>query len=1012
MEDTLKWTGERYLPGTDPKICGVEIHYEHLHRYAFASHLVKDKDVLDLACGEGYGSYKLSRAARSVIGIDIDSKAVDHAQCQYQCDNLRFMQGSILDVPIIGEKKFDVIICFEAMEHIEEHVKLLSEVKRLLRDDGMFIVSTPNKKVYTDDHSYHNPFHVKELYLEEFSDLLRTYFSNLGFFGQRVFTGSNIWRLYTDSENSKNFDFVIEADKEKFRFEAESNKIPLYFIAVASNVPLNDMMPEKSYMVDLSNTLQWVEIERAQGLAKRLADSQAPANQLAEMKRTVLWHLISKYDNEFVERVLPKKTRRRQLYSLVIKSLRILVNEGWSSLQRQYHERKRVKKMESAISAIRSRAVTERYHPGQWNGEEIVLPQPSGPVTVSIIIPVHNKYEYTYNCLKSILKNTNASYEVVIVDDASSDSTVELLKKVKNAVVIRNEANLGFVGSCNKGIAYSHGKYVLFLNNDTLVTESWLEPLLKAIERENVGAVGAKLIYPNGKLQEAGGIIRNDASGWNYGRGDDPERPEYNFVRKVDYCSGAALLVRKDLLDRCGGLDRRYEPAYYEDTDLCFTIRSLGYDVLYQPASTIVHFEGVTSGTDVNSGVKKYQDVNREKFLEKWQKVLSEDHYPPDSSNLFPARNRGAGKNILVIDHYVPTFDRDSGSYRMFNFLKILSELGHKVTFIGDNSERLEPYTSTLQQAGVEVVYEPYVASIEDYLSTNGHFFDIVMLSRAHVASKYINEVKRLCTNAKVIFDTVDLQFIREHRRAEVEHDKGIMEESVRLKEMELGLVAISDVTLVVSPVEREVLAREMRMADIEVLSNIHEVKGAEKPFSGRRDLMFVGGFIHTPNVDAVKWFVKDVFPLIKKEIPGVKFYVNGNEPSEDIKKLASSDIIVSGYVKDLGPYFEMCKVFVSPLRYGSGVKGKINQSMSYGLPVVTTSIGAEGMGLTDGKDALIADDPLKFAEKVVKLYRDEETWNTLSVNSIKNVREHYSYDLAREKIKEIIDSISLAEKK
>lgn len=732
------------------------------------------------------------------------------------------------------------------------------------------------------------------------------------------------------------------------------------------------------------------------------------SNELASIKQSVVWRLLMKFHNGFVERALPQNTRRRELYDLGLKGCRILVNDGIRSLCWHYKERKRVKKFESGLNLQADNYMKEVIESAFaiQDVRGIVFDRPPKNPDVSIIIPVYNNIECTLNCLKSISMNTRGSFEIVIVDDASEDDVQDALKNIGNITVIRNENNAGFVESCNKGAKRCKGKYILFLNNDTLVTENWLEPLIQAMELQDVGAVGAKLVYPDGRLQEAGGIIWNDASGWNYGRGDDPAKPEYNFVRDADYCSGAALIVRRDLFEELGGFDEQFKPGYYEDTDLCFSIRDLGYRVLYQPRSVVTHFEGLTSGTDINTGMKRYQEVNKEKFSRKWNQVLTKEHYKPDHMNLFPARIRTAGKNILVIDHYVPTYDRDSGSLRMYHLLKILAELGHSVTFIGDNPARLEPYTTELQQSGVEVLFWPYISSIEEYLLNKGNFFDIVILSRAHIAKKHIYPVRRHCRDAKIIFDTVDLQFLRESRQAEVEGKKNILVEAEESKQLELQLARLSDVTWVVSPIEREILSKEDPSLRVDVVSNIHIINGCLNPFSERKGILFLGGFAHMPNVDGVKWFVEEIFPLIKEEIPDLTFYIVGNEPPYDITSLNSQDIIVTGYVEDLSPYFNSCKVFVSPLRYGAGVKGKINQSMSYGLPVVTTSIGAEGMALVDGKNALISDQPEEFADSVVELYRNEQLWSVLSRNSIENVRENFSYDMAKETLREMIDNL------
>ena len=727
-------------------------------------------------------------------------------------------------------------------------------------------------------------------------------------------------------------------------------------------------------------------------------------SQMEQIHRSIVVQFMSRYQR-VIDKLLRPGTRRRYYYELGLTGIRVILNEGWKSFFRKvklwFQLRKTILRRHMP-SLPRFKASISRKE-----AKKLVFPEPSQKLGLSIIIPAYNNWQYTVHCLKSICENTDGDYEVIVVDDASTDETAKVLSEVNNLCLIRNKQNAGFIESCNHGAKESKGEYVLFLNNDTMVTKNWLPPLFEIIVREDVGAAGSKLVYPNGKLQEAGSIVWNDGSCWNYGRGYDPDEPEYNYVREIDYCSGACLLVKRELFEKIGGFDKKFKPGYYEDTDLCLSIRNLGYKVMYQPLSVIVHLEGITSGTSTSSGIKRYQEINKPKFAEKWNAVLQKHHYSPGPENLFLARDKRLGQRILVMDHYVPTYDRDSGSLRMFNMLKILVELGNKVTFIGDEPLRMEPYTQELQQKGIEVIYAPYIQSMKEYLAKNGKLFDIAILSRAHVAAKHISSVKRYCNRAEIVFDTVDLQFLRKSRRAEVENSEVVLEEAERLKRLEFQLARMSDITFVVSPVEKDIMLKEDPSLRIEVVSNIHQIKHPQKGFSERRDIMFVGGFVHPPNGDAVEWFAREIFPLIREKIPAIKFYVVGNEPPREITRLNSSDIIVTGYVEDLTPYFKNCKLFVSPLRYGAGVKGKINQSMSYGLPVVTTSIGAEGIGLTDSENALIADNPEEFAEKVALLYNDEELWNRLSENSIKNVEENFSYGVIKEKLKKVFYNLN-----
>jgi GT2 family glycosyltransferase len=280
---------------------------------------------------------------------------------------------------------------------------------------------------------------------------------------------------------------------------------------------------------------------------------------------------------------------------------------------------------------------------------------------ISIIVLCLNKLAYTRRCVQALRAHTDLAYhQLVIVDNGSTDDTpaylTQLATELPELVVCRHEANLGFGGGNNAGAALAQGTYLLLLNNDTEVQEGWLQPLIDLAESEtDIGAVGARLIYPDGRLQEAGGLIFADGSGWNYGRYDPPDDPEYLYVREPDYCSAAALLVRTALFRELGGFDRAYDPAYYEDVDLCFAIRRAGYRVLYQPHARVVHHEGVTGGTDgAVSGAKRYQAANAQTFKAKWHhQLMLQPDPPPDVRAVrlvSDRRCRGRAQVLVVLD--------------------------------------------------------------------------------------------------------------------------------------------------------------------------------------------------------------------------------------------------------------------------------------------------------------------------------------------------------------------------
>ena len=496
------------------------------------------------------------------------------------------------------------------------------------------------------------------------------------------------------------------------------------------------------------------------------------------------------------------------------------------------------------------------------------VPSSDAPL-VSIVVPVYNKIEYTAACLRSLAEHADAiAFEVIVVDDCSSDATQTQLELVEGIRVLRNERNLGFVGSCNAGAALARGEFVLFLNNDTVVTPGWLAALVRCFAEEpDAGLVGAKLVYPDGRLQEAGGIVFSDGSGWNYGRFGDPSDPRYDYRREADYCSGAAIMLRGELFNALGGFDTRYAPAYYEDTDLAFAVRATGKKVYFEPRSRVVHFEGVTSGTDVGSGIKQYQIVNREKFLDKWRDALAAQPAPIDSAKRAPAAaNFRTPRRVLIVDAYTPTPDQDSGSLRMVNLMRLLRTLGYRVSFLPDNYAHFHKYTEALQALGVEALFHPYVADPAAWLRENGPALDAIVLSRHYVASNYVGLARLYAPQARLIFDTVDLHYLREQRAAALENDAELARQAAQTRRSELHLMRECDVTLVVSPVEQALLAREVPQARVAVLSNVHDIYGRRRGYAERNDLVFVGGFQHPPNIDAVQWFVREVFPLVRAQ--------------------------------------------------------------------------------------------------------------------------------------------------
>ncbi|MGH2945595.1 MAG: glycosyltransferase, partial [Solirubrobacteraceae bacterium] len=631
----------------------------------------------------------------------------------------------------------------------------------------------------------------------------------------------------------------------------------------------------------------------------------------------------------------------------------------------------------SAALRLVGRATSRGGEAAGWG--QLSLPRYPEP-DVSIVIPVHSGAELTYRCLQAVVTaSAGVSYEVIVVDDAADADTKATLRSVDGARVVVNEENAGFLRSVNRGAAEARGEYLVLLNNDTEPQLGWLRALVtRAESAHDVGVVAAKLLYPDGTLQEAGGIVWRSGEPWNYGRGGDASAPEYNYVREIDYGSAAALLVRADLWRAAGGFDERFAPGYFEDTDLCFTARALGRRVLYEPRATVVHVEGQSLGTDVTTGGKRHQELNRPKFAEKWRDALPEQPPHPTPQRAHVASDRRRGPHVLIVDHRVPTPDRDSGSLRMHHLLEGLVGMGCRVTFLPDNLDPLEPYTSNLQGMGVEVLTG--WVNVPERIAALGSVLRLAILSRPYVAPRYMHLVREYAPGARLAYDTVDLHFLREERRRAYD-DSADPRIADGFRGLELALARSADVTLVVTEEERELLERIEPGLDVAVVPNANAIAREVPGPRERAGLLFVGGFEHVPNVDAALHCARVVMPRVWRELPDATLTIVGGKAPPEVLALASPGIDVAGWVEDIGPLLRESRVMVAPLRYGAGMKGKVTQSLAAGLPVVTSRIGAEGLDAEDGRELLVADDPSEFADRVVQLHRDDELWRTLSAS-------------------------------
>ncbi|KIN65793.1 Glycosyl transferase [Sulfitobacter noctilucae] len=646
--------------------------------------------------------------------------------------------------------------------------------------------------------------------------------------------------------------------------------------------------------------------------------------------------------------------------------------------------------------------------PENLQRKPLSFPQVKNP-DVSVIIPVHNNIDLTYLALCSLLLAHNeVSFEVIVVDDASTDETQTLEQLVEGITVVRHPVAQRFIRACNAGAERAHGKYIALLNNDVEVTAGWLDALLDGFSRfDNVGLVGSKLLYPNGDLQDAGGIVWGSGNPWNYGNRQNPNDPRFCYARQADYLSGAALMAPASVWHQVGGLSSYLEPMYFEDTDFAFKVRQAGFTTWFIPSSVVYHFEGMTSGTDVTTGFKKYQEVNRPKFKRRWAASFSGKGIEGQNPDL--EKDRGIVGRVLFIDYAPPRADKDAGSYAALQEMQLVQSLGYKVTFVSTNMAHLGKYTEDLQKSGIEVIYAPFYMNAGEYLDQHAADFDVFYITRYYVAQNVIGQIRRQASDAKILFNNADLHFLREFRAAKSEDDKGKLDRARQTRTEEIEVIRNVDVVLSYNDVEHSVIqAYTDGEAKVVRCPWVVRVPDAIPAASTRHGLSFLGSFRHHPNAEGVKWFVRRVMPSLVAHNPETQLTIYGSGMGEDIRALASDHIVPYGFVTETCDAYDPHRISIAPLLSGAGIKGKVLSALAQGIPCVVSPIAAEGIGLRSGYDCFIAETPDEWVEAINRLTCDDRLWEAMSQNARGYMHASYSFDKGRSMMRAAFEAADL----
>lgn len=628
--------------------------------------------------------------------------------------------------------------------------------------------------------------------------------------------------------------------------------------------------------------------------------------------------------------------------------------------------------------------------------------------SISIIIILFNKANLTYACLKSIEQYVKIPFQLIFVDNNSTDNTKQLLSRIDGAEIIFNKENLHFLKACNQAIEVVTTPYILFLNNDIEFFKDSITSVYNTLKsNDKFGAVGGKIIGLDGSLLEAGSIIWEDGSCHGYGRDQSPDKFEFSFNRVVDYCSGSFIITRTELFRKHGGFDEQYVPAYYEESDYCMWLQKKGYKCIYDSNAVVRHVE---FGSSDQEQAVILQTKNQLKFYHKHQECLKK-HYDNNNTNIIKARFAASQqhcKKVLYVDDRIPHRELGAGFTRSNEIVNNIQKLGYQVTIFPMHFSFTESWDDAYSDLSplIEIIKDGNYHTFKEFIKSRPEYYDIIWVSRPHNMDIAYSYVLKFAKNYKLIYDAEAIFSERMKLDLKLQGIPISNRTLLQQTKKEVNLAMNADVVVTVS-IQDAKKFYSFSINHIRVLGHSIEKRVTNVPYSKRKDLLFVGNLDieRSPNVDSIKWFVNNIFPLVKQQLPDIKLNIIGSNDAKSLAKLKVEDVTFLGRVDSIQEYYDQSRVFIAPTRFAAGIPYKIHEAAANGIPCITTKLLGLQLNWDHRKKIMVSSlDIDEFADTLVELYQSQELWERIQKNAYHFVEEELSESYYEKQIIDILN--------